>query len=276
MAKHNFVFLYGQVMRDPRIYRDDDGKPLRGTCSINIIRGVRDFGDNLSHIKYDCPAIMTGDPIHVEEMATWKENDMVEIKGAITTKDINKSTTCEICKHKTVEQGNAVFVNPIYMSKRETGITREQGLALLKKRCEISNIVALVGKLTKDPEVYVAPNGLKITQYNLAVMRKYRIREDAAEIRTDFPWIKSYGKQADLDSKALKQGSKIMVDGMLQARDITRTTKCSECDHEYKWNDVALEVVPYAVEYLQDYIPIEEIIERENAILEAIANSVTA
>jgi len=259
-------------MNNPRIYRDDYGNPLRGMCAIKIIRGVRDFGDNLSHIKFDCPVIMTGNPSQVEEMAKWKENDMVEVKGAVTTKDINKSTTCEQCGHKSVEPGNLVFISPIYMERRETGITKEQGLDLLKKRCEISNVATLVGTLTKDPEVFTTPNGLQITQYSLAVMRKFRIKEDAAETRTDFPWVKSYGKQAELDSKALRQGSSVFVDGMLQARDVTRKTSCPNCGHEYTWNDTALEVVPYAVEYLKNCLSIEDIIAMDEAKEEETIN----
>lgn len=274
MAKHNFVLLNGQVTSNPRIYRDNEGNPLRGMCAVTVIRGTRDFGDNLCHIKYDCPIIITGNPVQIEEMAAWKENDMVEIKGAITTKDINKSTKCDKCGEKTTEKGTAVFVNPIYMARRETNITKEQGFELLKKRAEISNIATVVGKLMKDPEVYSAPNGMQITQYSLGVMRKYRIKEDAAEIRVDYPWVKSYSKIAELDAKVLRKDSKVFVDGMLQARDVLRKTVCPNCGHEYTWNDTALEIVPYAVEYLEGCLSIEELEEQEEAKAESVVNGI--
>ena len=252
--KHNFVFLYGQVVNNPRIHRDNNtGEYIRGMCSINVIRGKRDYGDgSFSQLQYDIPIILSGNADIIKEMATWKEFDMVEIKGAITTQEVNKSTTCK-CGHKNTAEGNLVFINPIYASRRETGITKEQGLALLKKRCEISNMVTVVGALCREPEVYTSPRGVTVTQYNLAIMRKFRIRENPAEERTDFPWVKSFGEIAEMDAKALKLHARVLVDGHLQAREVDRTTVCQKCLTGYQWQDRALEIVPYAVEYLQGH-----------------------
>lgn len=58
---------------------------------------------------------------------------MVEVKGAVTTKDVIKSTTCKHCNKKNKRKGTVVFVNPIYLSKRETGVSKEKALELLKK-----------------------------------------------------------------------------------------------------------------------------------------------
>lgn len=258
MARHNNVNLYGQVLQEPRIITDENGKYVRGMCAINIIRGVRDFGDNINNLKYDCPIIMTGEPEKIAEMAKWHVNDMVEIKGTITTKEVNKSTLCKECGSKNIAEGNVVFINPIYLSARETGITKEQGLELLKKRVEISNCATLIGTLCRDVDTYVTEKGLQITQYQLAVNRKYRIKDDAAENRTDFPWIKSYGEIGADDARFLHMGSVVLIDGMIQTREVNRKTTCSNCGNEYNWKDNALEIVPYSVEYLQNYILPEE------------------
>lgn len=258
MARHNSVILYGQVMKEPRITYDETGKHNRGMCPINIIRGVRDFGNHINNLKYDCPIIMTGDPEKIAEMANWKVNDMVEIKGTITTKEVNKNTVCPNCSHKNSVQGNVVFINPIYLSVRETGITQEEGLELLKKRVEISNSATIIGTLCRDIETYTNEKGLTITQYQLAVNRKFRLRDDAAENRTDYPWVKSYGDIGEEDAKYLHQGSVVLIDGMLQTREVNRKTICSECGTEYPWKDNALEIVPYSVEYLQNYYSQEE------------------
>ena len=257
MAKHNYVMLNGQVIQDPRIIKDNEGNYLRAMCAIKVIRGVRDFGDNISHLKYDCPVIMTGNPEKIEEMEQWKANDIVEIKGVLTTKEIKKVTICE-CGHKNKVDGNYVYINPIYVERRETGITKDEGLDILKKRCEISNYVNVIGTLCRDVDTYITDKSLKIAQYQIAVNRKYRVKEDSAEIRTDWPWVKSYGKTADDDSKALRKGSVVFIDGMLQTRDIVRTITCEECGNEYRWNDQAMEIVPYEVEYLQNFMTPEE------------------
>lgn len=273
--KHNSVFLYGQIVNSPRIYRNEDGEYIKGLCSVNVLRGTRDYGDNsFGRLKYDVPIIMSGNPEIIKEMATWKEFDMVEIKGAITTKEINKSTICKKCGTKNVTQGNVVFINPIYASVRETGLTKEEGLSLLKKRCEISNIVTVIGTLCREPQVYTSPERITVTQYNIAIMRKFRIKEHPDEERTDFPWVKSYGKIALDDAKALKLNSKVFIDGHLQARVVERTTICSNCGHEYKWEDNALEIIPYAVEYLQNFNSLKEIEENESSEAENIVNQV--
>lgn len=274
MAKHNNVFLYGQVLSQPRIIKDDNGNYLRGICAINTIRGLRDFGDNITNLKYDVPIIMTGEPEKIAIMDTWNVNDMVEVKGSITTKEINKGTICKHCGNKNVTEGNTVFVNPIYLSARETNISKEDGLELLRKRVEISNCATLIGTLCRNTETFVTNGGLQITQYQLAVNRKYRVKDDSADNRTDYPWVKSYGAIAEEDAKFLQMGAMVYVDGMIQTRDVDRTTLCPHCNNEYHWHDSALEIVPYAVEYLQGYILPEEYEKHEEEKNQAIIDKI--
>lgn len=258
MARHNDVRLYGQVSKEPRIITDENGNYVRGMCPLNIIRGVRDFGNHINGLKYDAPIIMTGDPEKIAEMATWKVNDMILIKGTVTTKEVTKSTTCIHCKHKNSVQGNVVFINPIALSAEKRNLTDEEALEELKKHVEISNNVTVIGTLCRDVSTYTSEKGLAISQYQLAVNRKFRLRDDAAENRTDYPWIKSYGDIGEEDAKFLHMGSVVLIDGMIQTRDVKRKTVCSECGEEYVWKDNALEIVPFSVEYLQNYILPEE------------------
>jgi len=258
MARQNFVLLNGQLVQDPKIIKDENGAYLRAMCAVKVIRGVRDFGDNISHLKYDCPVIMTGNPERIAEIETWKANDMVEIKGVLTTKEIKKVTICENCQTKNKIDGVYTYINPIFCERKETGLTKEEGLELLKKRCEISNYLLCVGTLCRDVDTYLTDKNLKIAQYQIAVNRKFRIKESSAEERTDYPWVKSYGENAIEDEKALRKGSVILIDGMLQTREIVRSSVCCECGHSYKWNDQATEIVPYQNEYLQNFTTGEE------------------
>lgn len=263
MAKHNYVFLSGQVIQAPKILKNENtGEYVRAICPIKTIRGIRDFGNNIDHLKYDVPIIMTGNPEIVKKIADWNEGDMVQIKGTLATKDIIKSTTCQ-CGHKNKRKGNIVFVNPIFVERREKKLSEEQGVKLLKDRCEISNQVTVIGPVCREPKLYKTDKGLAITTYQMAIRRKFRIKDDSAEVRTDFPWIKSYGAIAANDGKTIKKGSYIFVDGMIQTRKLERVQVCEECGCEYKWNDSATEIVPFAVEYLRDYNTKEEIAEKE-------------
>jgi single-stranded DNA-binding protein len=275
MAKHNSVFLYGQVLETPRISKDSDGNYVRGMCAINIIRGVRDFGNHVDNLKYDCPIILTGEPDKVAEMATWKKYDMVEVKGPITTKEVTKGAICKHCGAKTSADGNIVFISPVYLALRETGLeSTQEGTNYLKRRIEISNCATLIGTLCRDPETFTTNEGLSITQYQLAVNRKYRIKDDVAENRTDYPWVKSYGSIAVEDAKFLKTGSVVYIDGMIQTREVNRKTVCASCGQEFEWHDSALEVVPYAVEYLQNFVTPEEYEEKIANENENLANDI--
>ena len=258
MAKHNFVLLNGQVLQEPRIIKDDEGNYLRAMCAINVIRGERDSGDTIKNLRYDCPVIMTGIPEKIKEIETWHMNDMVEIKGVLTTKEVKKATICKECGQKNIVDGNVVYINPIFLEKKNSGLTKEDGLAFLQKRCEISNYFAAIGTLCREPDVYRAGKGPTVTQYQIAVNRKFRLKDDSAEIRTDYPWVKSYGVTAEDDARFLKKGTVIFLEGMIQTRDIVRTTVCENCGNSYQWSDSVMEIVPYEVEYLQNFISLEE------------------
>ena len=105
-----------------------------------------------------------------------------------------------------------------------------------------------------------------VTQYQIAMNRKYRIRTDPPEIKTDYPWIKAYGDTAEDNWRRLHVGSEIYFDGYLQARNVQRHTKCQGCGNLIEWKDRAIEIVPYenAIEYIGEYYSDEEIEQREN------------
>lgn len=274
MAKENHVFLYGTVLEDPRITKEEDGTPVRGIAVIEVIRGKREISDNIHYLKKDKPMIMTANPELIAEMENWKKYDMVEVKGTITTKEIKKASFCPHCSEKNVITGSLVFVNPIYLSKREHGEDGAECLELLKKHQEISNEALIVGTLCREPKTLKAKSGINITQYQIATNRKFKIREDSPDTKTDWPWVKSYGEQAKMDKRYLHTGSVILMDGILQARKVTRTNTCEHCKKEYEWKDRIMELVPYSVEYLQNFYSEEEAAQKEAEQLAAAKKSV--
>ena len=73
MAKHNQVILNGQVSVPPRVVCDDNGTPVRAMCGIDVMRGNRDFGNNIDDIKYDVPIIMTSDSEMIKKISSFKK-----------------------------------------------------------------------------------------------------------------------------------------------------------------------------------------------------------
>lgn len=262
MARHNQVILNGQVSVPPRIVEDEHGTPIRAMFGIDVMHGNRDFGNNIDNIKYDVPIIMTSDADMIKKIKKISKGDMVEIKGTITTRDITKRTTCRYCGHKHEKAGNLVCITPIYVEIREPALTDEKGKKLLRSRCEVSNMVTVIAPLCRDPQLYITENGTCVTTYQLAIRRKFKIKKDT-DMRTDFPWVKSYGQIAENDAKSLKKGSYVFIDGRLQVRQLKRIQECENCGETYEWTDSATEIVPYAVEYLRDFFTKEEIEAKE-------------
>lgn len=255
MARENFVILHGQIISDPKIYQAEDGTLTRAITAIKVLRRpyINGNGEVIGgKLHVDCPIIMTGSVDFIRKFSEMQQGDMVDIKGVVTTREVTKSTICKKCGHKNSVLGNSVYITPIYACKRENKLNPVTGFELLKERNEVSNIFILIGNLCRPPQFYKDESfNYSTCQYQIAVNRKYHIRDMGTDERkTDYPWIKSYGKQAQQDALRLQEGSTIYVIGGIQTREVQRSTKCEECGEEYTWKDTASEIVPYSVEYL--------------------------
>lgn len=266
MAKHNMVMLYAMVAKAPKIYKDKTtGEYVTGYCPVIVTRGNRESGfDGITDLRYDTPVIMTGNEKTIKEMENWKENDIVEVKGVLTTKNVVKKAKCSYCGAiKKIEGCTLTFITPIFTEVRKTNLSKEEGIRLLKSHIEISNQVSLIGYLVTEPDYYRTQYGVDITQYPIAVNRKYRIKDDDPSVKTDFPWIKSFNTIAKTDAELLRKGSLVFIDGMLQTREIKRKAECDECESEFEFPDSAVEIVSYSTEYLNGYNTEEDLAEIE-------------
>lgn len=72
------------------------------------------------------------------------------------------------------------------------------------------NIVTLIGRLTKDPEVKFGNNGKACARFTLAITRTLN-KEEA-----DFINCVAFGKTAELIGEYLKKGNKLGLVGRLQ------------------------------------------------------------
>ena len=251
MAKENVVFLHGQVQIPPKIYVNKEKILTKAIYAIKTLRRTYFNGQQVADkLFFDCPVIYTKNTEMIEMSSTLAQGDMVDIRGVLCTQEVIKSTICSECAHKNSSQGNMVYIAPIYICRREPEISPEQGLEFLKKRSEISNVVMVIGTLCRDPGFYLNEKEQSSAQYQLAVNRRYRIKEDPPEVRTDYPWVKTHGPQALKDAESLQTGSVVYINGSLQTRDVVRTTTCEKCGAQYTWNESAMEIVPFSTEYL--------------------------
>jgi single-strand DNA-binding protein len=73
------------------------------------------------------------------------------------------------------------------------------------------NQVALIGNITKNPELRHTPSGTTVCNFTVAVNEKYKDKEQAYFIP-----VTTWGKTAENCNEYLTKGSKVGVEGSLQ------------------------------------------------------------
>ena len=73
-----------------------------------------------------------------------------------------------------------------------------------------------MGRLTRDPELRVTPNGNSVCAFSVATSRKFKGNDGAMKEETTFIDIDSFGKQAEVVSKYFNKGKPIFVEGRLK------------------------------------------------------------
>lgn len=78
------------------------------------------------------------------------------------------------------------------------------------------NVVALIGRLTADPELRYTPSGVAVTTFTIAVDRRFK--NESGEKQTDFFDVVAWRQRAEFASNYLGKGQRIAVQGSLQQR----------------------------------------------------------
>lgn len=81
------------------------------------------------------------------------------------------------------------------------------------------NICALTGRFTTDPELKTTQNGVSVTNFCLAVDRKYQ--PSGEEKKADFIDFVAWRNTAEFICKYFRKGSMIAVEGEIQTRTYT-------------------------------------------------------
>jgi single-strand DNA-binding protein len=79
------------------------------------------------------------------------------------------------------------------------------------------NRVFMVGRLTKDPEIRQTTNGTPVTNFTIAVNRRYKNAAGEWKDETTFVGIVAWQKLAELCKQYLSKGRAVLVEGKLQS-----------------------------------------------------------
>lgn len=279
MAIHNQVRLVGYLLKDPTV--QNEGKlgeekvlvKLR-TCRREIDGyNERNFEDLL--IFYDGTEMM-------QAFKGLVQYDVVDIKGVVNILPSTKRTRCPFCGHVNLRYNKlSTFVYPISMHKVQSmkspvnlGQYDPENICfwLQEQYREVSNQVLLIGTVCSEPKM-IGTEKNPCCRYQLGINRKYYIPTQA-DITADYPWVYTYGQQAEWDSTYLHVGSEILVDGVMRNEEISPAVTCEECGALYKYRDTRSSFVPYSLEYLANYLTDKEIQEMKEAeIRKAIMNN---
>lgn len=83
------------------------------------------------------------------------------------------------------------------------------------------NVVILMGRLTRDPEVRYSQGAesMAIARYTLAVDKGYKVKD--GESKADFIPCVAFGRNAEFAEKYFRQGTKIAITGRIQTGSYT-------------------------------------------------------
>ncbi len=258
MARHNDVLLYGCIADIPQIITSKDtGEYVRATFHLTTLKAARDDGkEEKSKLRYDFPFIFTADKEMIKKVEAYSKNDVIEINGPFTTRKIPKGSCCPLCESINKVDGNISYITPIFMERRSAKelSDKEAKMELLKNQ-HLSNKITIVGNLCSDVAYDEEFNN---AVYQIATNRKFYIKSDDPDNKTDWPVIKTFGEQAKQDSLCLHKGSSVLIEGYLHSRRFKRSSLCETCGQTYEWEDNITEIIPYSVEYLRDFTDPEE------------------
>lgn len=85
------------------------------------------------------------------------------------------------------------------------------------------NKIIFMGRLCNDPEIHftTGENALCIANFNLAVDKRFKKKDDSDAPTADFFRITAMGKLGEFTEKYLKKGTKVVVEGRVENNNYT-------------------------------------------------------
>jgi single-strand DNA-binding protein len=78
------------------------------------------------------------------------------------------------------------------------------------------NKVIVMGNLTRDPELRYTPSGVPVSNFGLALNRRYQNGQGSDVEEVSFVEITAWGKQAEVCAEYLAKGSPVLLEGRLR------------------------------------------------------------
>jgi len=78
------------------------------------------------------------------------------------------------------------------------------------------NRVQLIGRLGKDPESRLTPNGKKVTHFSLAVSNRWKSAGGEAKESTEWVNIEAWERLSEICEQYLRKGSLVFLEGRLK------------------------------------------------------------
>jgi single-strand DNA-binding protein len=78
------------------------------------------------------------------------------------------------------------------------------------------NKVQLIGRLGRDPETRFTPRGTKVTNFSVAVGRRWRDSDGQVQEDTDWFNIVAWGRLAEICQEYLTKGRLVYIEGRLK------------------------------------------------------------
>ena len=77
--------------------------------------------------------------------------------------------------------------------------------------------ILLVGNLGRDPEMRITPSGTSVTNFSMATSEKWTGQDGQPQERTLWWRVSVFGKMGEACNEYLKKGSKVLVEGRMNA-----------------------------------------------------------
>ena len=254
MAKENSILLHGLALKDATLKIGEDGTPTRAMLYMRVVDRAKSDENGNEEIQYTTVFIYSGLPKVIEKMSEIIEGDLVDVYGTLTTAKVPKQRTCPVCGSVNRAIGDVTYVSPLYVCRREHGLSQDEINAKLMERAEISNRVYAIGNICAGLE-YNDKNGTgnPALRYQLAIPRTIRVHDDTANIETDYPWVLATGYQALEGKDALRIGSTVYIKGHLRSKEQVKEIQCSKCESVFTSPDFPLmRISPHFTEYLHN------------------------
>lgn len=245
MARHNYVSLTGYIQK-----LTEDG------FVIAAVRNKKANGDaRFSHIDIDTSSCRPETNVEA--------GDVVYLTGSIATRSAEAVYECPHCGEKNTRQdgrpgkknpGTETYVLARAVTVLEHGLSNEEAEAYLSGHfVSDGNVVAVLGNLTKDPILTQTggQNPVSCCRFQLGVTRKLFRGERTA----DYPWVYTYGREAEDNYAKLKKGSLVLVSGTLQTHSFPEDFTCPKCGADYIASVNAAEISASSVEYISGLKP---------------------